>query len=111
LRDVDTATLKGIAHLLEQTRIFDATTFQLPVKIARWAQVNETNAGFKLQLRLVGGYGGPDRIILTLQAGNENPYFLSLLDLEQGAEHIYLFDTGYFKIRPTIKSSLATITS
>jgi hypothetical protein len=61
LREVDTATLKGIAHLLEQTRIFDATTFQLPVKIAHWAQVNDTNAGFKLQLRLAGGYGGLDR--------------------------------------------------
>jgi len=30
LREVDTATLKEIAYLLEQTRIFDATTFQLP---------------------------------------------------------------------------------
>jgi hypothetical protein len=98
LREVDTATLKGIAHLLEQTRIFDATTFQLPVKIARWAQVNDTDAGFKLQLRLAGGYGGPDRVILTPKAGNDNPYFLILLDLEQGAGYIYLFDTGYFKI-------------
>ena len=98
LREVDTATLKGIAHLLEQTHIFDATTFQLPVKIARWAQVNDTDAGFKLQLRLAGGYGGPDRVILTPKAGNDNPYFLILLDLEQGAGHIYLFDTGYFKI-------------
>jgi hypothetical protein len=98
LREVDTATLKGITHLLEQTRIFDATTLQLPVKIARWAQVNDTDAGFKLQLRLAGGYGGPDRVILTPKAGNDNPYFLILLDLEQGAGYIYLFDTGYFKI-------------
>ena len=98
LREVDTVTLKGIAHLLEQTCIFDATTFQLPVKIARWAQVNDTDAGFKLQLRLAGGYGGPDRVILTPKAGNDNPYFLILLDLERGVGHIYLFDTGYFKI-------------
>jgi hypothetical protein len=98
LREVDTPTLTGIAHLLEQTRIFDATTFQLPVKIARWARVNDTDAGFKLQLRLAGGYGGPDRIMLTPKAGNDNPYFLNLLDLEPDAGHIYLFDTGYFKI-------------
>jgi len=99
LRQVDSATLKGIAHLLEQTRIFDATTFQLPVKIARWARVNDHDAGFKLQLRLAGGYGGPDRVMLTPKPGNDNPYFLNLLDLEQGAGHIYLFDTGYFKIK------------
>ena len=99
LRQVDSGTLKGIAHLLEQTRIFDATTFQLPVKIARWAQVTDHDAGFKLQLRLAGGYGGPDRVMLTPKAGNDNPYFLNLLNLESGAGHIYLFDTGYFKIK------------
>lgn len=98
LREVNAPTSKGIAHLLEQTRIFDATTFQLPGQIARWARVNDTDAGFKLQLRLAGGYGGPDRITLTPKAGNDNPYFLNLLDLEQDAGHIYLFDTGYFKI-------------
>jgi hypothetical protein len=99
LRQVDSTTLRSIAHLLEQTRIFDATTFQLPVKIARWARVNDHDAGFKLQLRLAGGYGGPDRVMLTPKPGNDNPYFLNLLDLEQGAGHIYLFDTGYFKIK------------
>jgi len=66
--------------------------------------VGLADAGFKLQLRLAGGYGGPDRIILTPKAGNDNPYFLNLLSLEffpdglnrrekqQGAGHIYLFD-------------------
>jgi hypothetical protein len=100
LRQVDTGTLKGIAHLLEQTRIFDATSLSLPVKIAHWAQVkNKNEAGFKLQLRLAAGYGGPDRVILTPKAGNDNPYFLNLLDLQQDAGHIYLFDAGYFKIK------------
>jgi hypothetical protein len=99
LREVDTPTLKGIAHLMEQTHIFDATTFQLPVKIARWAQVNDSDAGFKLQLRLAAGYGGPDRVMLTPKAGNDSPYFLNLLDLQRSAGYIYLFDTGYFKIK------------
>ena len=36
--------------------------------------------------------------MITSAKGNDNPYFDSLLDLEQGAGKIYLFDTGYFKI-------------
>ena len=98
LRQVDAVTLKEIAHLLDLTRIFDATVFQLPDKIARWAQTNDEDAGFKLQLRLAGGYGGMDRAILTPKPGNDNLYFSLLLDLEQDAGCIYLFDTGYFKI-------------
>ncbi len=95
---VDQVTLKAISHLLEQTRIFDATTLELPSKIARWAQKGEQSAGIKVQLRLAGGYGGLDRVMLTPKPGNDSPYFLNLLDLEADAGHIYLFDTGYFDL-------------
>lgn len=98
LRQVDTATLRTIAHLLTDVKVFDATTFSLPPKLAEWARVNEQRAGFKLQLRLSGGYGGLDRIFFTHAAGNDNPSFQDLLDLQPQAGAIYLFDTGYFKI-------------
>lgn len=98
LRQLDSVTLRSISHLLEDVKIFDATTFKLPDKIAHWAKQGRHKAGFKLQLRLCGGYGGLDRILFTPASGNDNPYFLRLLDLKEGAGAIYLFDTGYFKI-------------
>jgi hypothetical protein len=98
LREVDGATLRCICHLLQDVKVFDATTFGLPDPIARWAKQGRHKAGFKLQLRLSGGYGGLDRILFTPAAGNDNPSFERLLDLQEGAGAIYLFDTGYFKI-------------
>lgn len=99
LRDVDGKTLKGIADLLEKTSIFDATTLSLPPKIADWAKTSESQAGVKVQLRLGAGYGGLDKVMITGAAGNDTPYFSLLLDLEEGAYRIYLFDAGYFKIQ------------
>ena len=98
LRQVDASTLRNISPLLEDVKVFDATTFPLPDKIAHWAKQGRHKAGFKLQLRLSGGYGGLDRILFTPAAGNDNPSFLRLLDLQEQAGAIYLFDTGYFKI-------------
>lgn len=98
LRQVDSTTLRTISHLLTEVKVFDATVFRLPDKIATWAKQGFHSAGFKLQLRLSGGYGGLDRILFTRATGNDNPAFLKLLDLEEGAGAIYLFDTGYFKI-------------
>lgn len=99
LREVEGATLQSICHLLEDVKVFDATLFPLPDKIARWAKQGRHKAGFKLQLRLSGGYGGVDRILFTPAAGNDNPSFERLLDLREGSGAIYLFDTGYFKIK------------
>ena len=98
LRDVDSKTLRGIADLLTQTSIFDATTLSLPPKIADWAKTSEDQAGIKVQLRLQAGYGGLDKVMITGAAGNDNPYFSLLLDLEEDAHRIYLFDAGYFNI-------------
>jgi hypothetical protein len=79
-------------------KIFDATRLKLPDKIARWAKAGGMKASVKLQLRLQSGYGGLDRLLFTPGAGNDNPAFRRLLDLEQDKGAIYLFDTGYFKI-------------
>jgi hypothetical protein len=98
LRQLDSATLRSLGHLLADVRVFDATTFRLPDKIATWAKQGKHHAGVKLQLRVAGGYGGLDRLVFTSAAGNDNPAFLRLLDLQEGAGAIYLFDTGYWKI-------------
>jgi len=98
LREVDSKTLEGISHLLGDVCIFDASTLRLPPKIAKWAETKKDTSGVKLQLRLACGYGGVDRVMVTSAKGNDNPYFESLLDLQEGAGKIYLYDTGYFKI-------------
>jgi hypothetical protein len=97
----DAKTLRQIARLLDTTHIFDATTLELPPQVAAWARVSEKReqAGIKVQLRLRAGYGGIDRVLVTGAAGNDNPYFRALLDLDEAARgHLYLFDTGYFKL-------------
>lgn len=97
----DAKTLRQIARLLDTTHIFDATMIELPPQIAAWARVSEKReqAGIKVQLRLRAGYGGVDRVMVTGAAGNDNPYFRALLDLDEAAPgQLYLFDTGYFKL-------------
>jgi IS4 transposase len=94
-------SLRQIARLLDSTQIFDATTIALPPHVAAWARVSEKRerAGIKVQLRLRAGYGGVDRVMVTGAAGNDNPYFRALLDLEAAARgQLYLFDTGYCKL-------------
>lgn len=94
-------TLRQIARLLDATHIFDATTLELPPQVAAWARVSERReqAGIKVQLRVRAGYGGVDRVMVTGAAGNDNPYFRALLDLEEGAQgQLYVFDTGYCKL-------------
>jgi IS4 transposase len=97
----DAKTLRRIARLLDSTHIFDATTVELPPLVAAWARVSEKReqAGIKVQLRVRAGYGGVDRVMATGAAGNDNPYFRALLDLDEAAAgQLYLFDTGYFKL-------------
>ena len=94
-------TLRRIARLLDSTHTFDATTVELPPRVAAWARVSEKReqAGSKVQSRGRAGYGGVDRVRVTGAAGNDNPYFRALLGLEEAAAgQLYLFDTGYFKL-------------
>jgi hypothetical protein len=93
--------LRQLARLLDTTHIFAATTVELPPQVAAWARVSKKReqAGIKVQLRLRAGYGGVDRVMVTGAAGNDNPYFRALLDLDEtAAGQLYLFDTGYFKL-------------
>ena len=97
----DAKTLRQVARLLDPTLIFDATTIELPPQGAAWARVREKReqAGLKVQLRVRAGYGGVDRGMVTGAAGNDNPYFRALLDLEEATRgQVFLFDTGDFKL-------------
>ncbi len=97
LRDVDLDTIVHIRGLLTKVSIFDATTFELPAPIATWAQVNDTTARCRLQLRLAGGYGGLDKAFLVPGEDHDSLYFTDFVELSESGR-IYLFDTGYYSI-------------
>lgn len=97
LRDVDLDTMRDIRELLTQVSIFDATTFELPASIATWAQVNDTTARCKLQLRLKEGYGGLDKAFLVPGQDHDSLYFTDFVDSSESGR-IHLFDTGYYSI-------------
>lgn len=98
LRSIDSDTWRSIVGLLSQVDLFDATRLALPPSLAEWAETSEESAGFKLQLKLDGLDGHFKQVLLTPFSGNDNPYFDTLLDLEEGAQRIYVFDAGYFHI-------------
>lgn len=107
LQGINKETWEAIVDLLSQVDLFDATQLELPPSLADWAQTSNDEAGLKLQLKVDGLDGDFKQLMLTPPTGNDNPYFESLLDLEEGARRIYVFDAGYFEIGQyhTISSS------
>ena len=98
LRTLPPATLQQIADLLNQAVLFDSTTLHLPSKIKEWAeQQADGDLPLKAHVRLHGGYGGVDRLILTAEHENDALRYRELLDLDQAQEagYIYLHDCGY----------------
>lgn len=97
LRRLDKETWQSIVRLLSQVDLFDATRLSLPPSLADWAETAPENAAFKIQLRMSAD-GQFKHILVTPASGNDNPYFEVLLDLQEGAGYIYVFDAGYFNI-------------
>jgi len=96
-RVLTTATLTSIQHLLAQTQIIDSSTFKLPPAIAKWAQIHAHGrgaAGYKLHLRLAGGYGGLAQLDFSPAKEHDRPH---LDPLVEGATpgSIFLVDRGY----------------
>lgn len=86
-------------NLLGRVDLFDATRLKLPASLGEWAQSDDAQqASFKLQMKLNDAGGHFKQILLTPAKGNDNNYFEELLNLEQGAGRLNLFDCGYFKI-------------
>ena len=85
--------------MLGRVDLFDATTLKLPPSLSAWAQTDEADqASFKLQMKLDDAGGHFKQILLTPAQGNDNAYFEELLNLEQDAGRLNLFDCGYFSI-------------
>jgi IS4 transposase len=99
LRNVKKQTWQEIVGLLSRVDIFDATKLHLPPSLANWAQCQEAaETSFKLHLKLDDAQGYFKQVLLTPAQGNDSPYFSELLNLQQGAGRINLFDCGYFKV-------------
>jgi hypothetical protein len=98
LRRLDKKTWHSIVHLLGQVDLFDATRLSLPPSLADWAETAPEKAAFKIQLR-VSADGQFKHILVTPASGNDNAYFETLLDLQEGDGCIYVFDAGYFNIQ------------
>jgi len=97
LRRLDKKTWQSIVQLLSRVDLFDATQVSLPPSLAEWAATAPEKAAFKIQLRMSAD-GQFKRLLVTPAAGNDNPYFEALLDLQEGRGYIYVFDAGYFNI-------------
>ena len=99
LRGIKKETWREIVDLLGRVDLFDATRLKLPPSLAQWAQRDDAQqASFKLQMKLDDAGGHFKQILLTPDKGNDNNYFEELLNLEQGAGRLNLFDCGYFNI-------------
>ena len=94
LRALNTATLQSIQELLVQTQIVDSSTFSLPPAVAAWAKTRENAAGFKLHLRLSGGYGGIAQVEFSPAKEHDRPHLDALLEAAQPGD-LLLFDRGY----------------
>jgi hypothetical protein len=97
LRRLGKKTWQSIVGLLNQVDLFDATQVSLPPSLAEWAEKAPERAAFKIQLRM-GAHGQFKHLMVTPASGNDNAYFETLLDLQEQAGCIYVFDAGYFKI-------------
>jgi hypothetical protein len=98
LRELSPAVLRDIGELLSQTVLFDATVLRLPPRVKDWAaQQSEEELPLKVHVRLHGGYGGLDRVVLAPEHEHDHQQYRELLDLEHPSTEraIYLHDCGY----------------
>lgn len=96
-RGLTATTLAGIQHLLAQTQIIDSSTFALPPAIATWARTHTTGkgaAGYKLHLRLAGGYGGLAQVDFSPAKEHDRKHLDPLVEATE-AGCIFLIDRGY----------------
>jgi hypothetical protein len=98
LRELTPGVLRDIGDMLSQTVLFDSTTLRLPKRIKAWAEEQSgQELPLKVHVRLHGGYGGIDRVLVRREHEHDHQQYEPLLDLEHPPdEHaIYLHDRGY----------------
>ncbi len=93
-RALSSETLQSIQALLVRTQIVDSSTFALPPTVAEWAKTRENAAGFKLHLRLSGGYGGISQVEFS-PAKEHDRRHLDALIANAAEGDLFLFDRGY----------------
>jgi len=91
--------MREVQTLLTRTHLFDSTACELSPKLSPALKYCDTQAGLRVQLKLAAGYQGIEKILITSAKENDNQQFQKLLELESGAEEIYLFDCGYHKVK------------
>lgn len=93
-RGLTTTTLQSIQDLLVRTQIVDSSTFSLPPSIAEWAKTRSNAAGFKLHLRLSGGYGGVAQVEFSPAREHDRRHLDALIAAATPGD-LFLLDRGY----------------
>ena len=98
LRGIDAETWDRVTGLFGEIDLFDATSMELPPTLCEWAETEPDASRIEMHLKLSGLDGRFQEAITTRPGGNGNAQFGDLLDLEEGAGRLYVFDAGYFDI-------------
>ena len=98
LRGIDAETWDRVTDLFGEIDLFDGTSMELPPTLCEWAETDPGASRIQMHLKLSGIDGRFQEAITTRPGGNGNAQFGDLLDLEDGAGRLYVFDAGYFDI-------------
>lgn len=98
LRGIEAETWSEITGLFGEIDLFDATSMELPPTLCEWAETEPDASRMEMHLKLSGVDGRFQEAITTRPGGNGNEYFSDLLDLEEDAGRLCVFDAGYFDI-------------
>lgn len=98
LRGIEAETWRQVTGLFDEIDLFDGTSMELPPTLCEWAETEPDASRMEMHLKLSGIDGRFQEAITTRPGGNGNAHFQDLLDLEEGAGRLYVFDAGYFDI-------------
>lgn len=98
LRGIDAETWDQVTDLFAEVDLFDGTSMELPPTLCEWAETEPDASRMEMHLKLSGIDGRFQEAITTQPGGNGNPHFQDLLDLEEGAGRLYVFDAVCFDI-------------
>ena len=98
LRGIEAETWDQVTDLFGEIDLFDGTSMELPPTLCEWAETDPEASRIKMHLKLSGIDGRFQEAITARPAGNGNAQFGDLLNLEEDAGRLYVFDAGYFDI-------------
>ena len=98
LRGIEAETWDQVTDLFGEIDLFDATSMGLPPTLCEWAETEPDASRIEMHLKLSGLDGRFQEAITTRPGDNGNAQFGDLLNLEEDAGRLYVFDAGYFDI-------------